>query len=83
VATVLLAGGALAAAGDPTLEALDAASGIDQLLAPRVKRVAVGADLDVQLRPGGAGRELIAAGAAHMSLYVLWVNRALHGLIEV
>ena len=42
---------ALAAAGllEPALEALDAAAGVHQLLLARVERVAVRADLDVQL----------------------------------
>src|SRR5271163_611365 len=58
-------GGALAAAGDATLEALDAPAGVDQLLAPRIERVAVRADLDAQLWLGGAGLEFVAARAAH------------------
>src|SRR4029079_19331888 len=44
LALVLLAGGGVAA-----LEALDAAAGVDQLLPARVERVAVRADLDVDL----------------------------------
>src|SRR3954470_6364847 len=47
------------------------AAGVDELLLAGVERVAVRADLDVQLRLGGAGPELVAARAAHVGLYVL------------
>src|SRR3954447_25590721 len=50
----------------PALEALDAAAGVHQLLLARVERVAVGADLDVQLCLRGASRELVPARAAHV-----------------
>src|SRR5580704_16593350 len=56
--------GALPAAGDAALEALDATAGVDQLLAARVERVAVRADLDAQLGLGGASLELVSARAA-------------------
>jgi hypothetical protein len=72
--------GALAAAplGGPPLEALDPTAGVDQLLTPRVERVALGADLHVELRLGRSSRELIAAGATHVSFYVLGVDSLLH-----
>src|SRR4051812_16310492 len=70
----------LAALGarDPALEPLDAAAGVDQLLPPRVERMAVGADLDVDLALGRTGRELVAAGAAHMRFGVLGMDSLLH-----
>src|SRR3954470_14898279 len=53
----------LAAAGtagllEAALEALDPTTGVHELLLARVERVAVRADLDVELGPRGAGREL-------------------------
>src|SRR5918999_5938419 len=71
---------ALAAAGArrTAAEALHAAAGVDQLLAARVERVAVRADLDVQLRLGGARPELVAARAAHVRRSVLGVDLGLH-----
>src|SRR5918999_3808927 len=71
---------ALAAAGAcrTAAEALDAATGVDQLLAARVDRVAVRADLDVKLGLGGAGPELVAAGAAHVRRPVLGMDVGLH-----
>ena len=67
-----------AALGDAALEALDASTGVDQLLAARVERMAVRADLDVQLVAGGAGDELVAAGAAHVRLHVVGMDLCLH-----
>ena len=57
--SVRLTGGAAA-------EAFYSATGVDQLLLAGVERVAGGADLDVNLRFGGAGIELVAAGAANV-----------------
>src|SRR5215211_1834802 len=65
--------------GGAALEALHAATRVDQLLLARVERVAVRADLHVDLRLGRAGRELVAAGAADVSLDVLGVDVGLHG----
>ena len=67
-----------AAAGGAAAEALDPAAGVDQLLLARVERVAVRADLDVQLGLGRAGRELVAAGAADVRLDVLGMDLGLH-----
>ena len=65
-----LGGGA--ALGHAPLEALDAPTGVDQLLASGVEGMAVGADLDVQLLLGRARDELVAAGAAHVGLARSW-----------
>src|SRR3972149_3069277 len=46
------------------LEALDLAGGVDDRLLARVERVAVAADIDAQLRPGGTDRPLGPAGPA-------------------
>src|SRR3954447_4100764 len=77
-----LLGRGLAAPGarDPALEPLDAAAGVDQLLPARVERMAVGADLHVDLALGRTGRELVAAGAAHVRFGVLGMDSLLHGM---
>ena len=63
------------------VEALDAAAGVDQLLLAGEERVALIAELDVQLtRLGGARRERVAARAAHGGLAVGGVNVSLHGI---
>src|SRR5450759_329233 len=61
------------------LEALDAPTGVDQLLLARVERVALRAQLDVQIRLGAARRERVAAGAVHGRFFVLRVDVFLHG----
>src|SRR3954452_23598713 len=71
---------AAGAAGGAALEALHAATRVDQLLLARVERMAVRADLHVDLRLGRAGRELVAAGAADVSLDVLGMDVGLHGV---
>src|SRR6266542_5097673 len=60
------------------LEALDAAAGVDELLLPRVERMAVRADLDVQLGLGGPHLELVPARAANGRQYVLGMDVGLH-----
>jgi hypothetical protein len=47
--------------GTSPLEALDATTAVHQLLLARVKWVALGADLDMQIWLGRAGDELISA----------------------
>src|SRR5205823_8611648 len=71
-------GGRLALGG-AALEALDAAAGVNELLAPGVERMAVRADLDVQLGLGRARGELVAAGAADVRLDVFEMDLGLHG----
>src|SRR4051794_37227838 len=76
----LLAGLAL---GGAALEAVDAATGVDELLAAGVEGVAVRADLDVNLGLRGARLELVAARAADVGLDVLGVDIGLHGRLSV
>src|SRR5215211_2221262 len=75
-------GRSAAAAGGAPAEALNAAAGVHELLLARVERVAVRADLDVQLRLRGTRPELVAAGAAHVRRYVLGVDFLLHLVSE-
>src|SRR3954449_4026644 len=63
-------------------EALHPAAGVHELLLARVERVAVRADLDVDLRLGRARRELVAARAAHVGFDVLGVDVGLHCFIK-
>src|SRR4051794_26512724 len=69
---------ALAAARLAATEALDATTGVHQLLTAGVERVAVRADLDVDLRLGGARRELVTARAADVRLDVFRMDLGLH-----
>src|SRR6187397_3437599 len=73
----LSAGGA-AGALEATLEALDPAARVHQLLLARVERVAGGAHLDVQLRLRRAGHELVAARAGDVRDDVLGMDVGLH-----
>src|SRR4051794_25202241 len=74
-----LAAGAL---GSAAPEALDATAGVHELLPARVERVAVRADLDVDLRLGRARRELVAARATDVRLDVLGMDVGLHRTYE-
>src|SRR3569833_770277 len=67
-----------------SLEARDPATGVHDLLLARVERVAVGADLDVDVATGlGAARgEAVSAVAVHVRDHVLGVNTALHGVLS-
>jgi hypothetical protein len=71
-----------AALGHSPLEALDATAGVDQLLPAGIERMAGGTDLNVDFGLGRAGRELVAAGAADVSFYILGMYTGLHGVIE-
>ncbi len=62
--------------GSAALEALDAAAGVDQLLLAGVERVALGAELDVQVVFRRPRVELVAARAMHVGERVLGVNSA-------
>src|SRR5689334_24334293 len=66
------------ALGGAALEALHAAARVHELLTPGVERVAVRADLDVQLGLGRARGELVAAGAANVRLDVFGMDLSLH-----
>src|SRR5688500_15796264 len=59
-------------------EAIDAAFGVDQLLAAGEERVAVRADVEVELLAGGAGRPRMAAGAVDGNFVVFRVEIRLH-----
>src|SRR5436190_6490876 len=63
---------------EPPLEAGDAAAGVDDLLLARVERMALRADLDVQLGLGRAGDERVAARAVHRGHDVLGMDLGLH-----
>src|SRR5262249_28735304 len=63
----------------PLLEALDAACGIDQLLAAGEEGMAARADLDAQVLPRRAGLERRAARTDHRNLVVLGMNLAFNG----
>ena len=71
-----------AALGGAALEALDATTGVDQLLPARVERMAGGADLDVDLGLGRAGHEFVAAGAADVGVDVFRMDFGLHSTIQ-
>src|SRR4029077_3085902 len=64
--------------GEPTVEPLDAAPGVDQLLLAGEEGVALRAELDAQGGNRGAGGELVAARAVHLALDVLGVDVGLH-----
>ena len=68
----------LLAAGQLALEALDAATAVDQLLLARVEGVALIADLDLDRLLGGAGLERVAAGANDLRDHVVGMNVGLH-----
>jgi hypothetical protein len=67
-----------ASLGRAALEALDAPTGVYQLLATGVEGVALRADLDMELRLRRACRELVSAGTANVRLYVLGVDSLFH-----
>ena len=74
---------ALPAAGaagllESALEALDAAAGIDELLLPRVERMAVRADLDVELGFDRTRLERVPAGTGHVRDHILGMDLRLH-----
>src|ERR1041384_8039036 len=60
------------------LEALDPAAGVHQLLLARVERVAVRADIDVELGLRRTRGELVAAGAANVRDDVLGMDAGFH-----
>src|SRR5215211_6927289 len=66
------------AAGCAAPEPLDPAPGIDKLLLAGVEGMAGGADLDVELRLGGARIELVATRATDVCQHVIGVDSSLH-----
>src|SRR5947209_17431126 len=71
-----------AALGDPALEALHPATGVDQLLAPGVERMARCADLHVDLGLRRARGELVAARAGDVGFDVFGMDFGLHDGID-
>lgn len=60
-------------------EFVDPACGIDEFLFPRVKRVAVGADLNMKIMTDrGTGAKLVAATASHGDFAVFGMNARFH-----
>src|SRR5436190_1611421 len=76
----VLAAGALRALGalEAALEALHPAARVHELLLARVERVAVRADLDVELGSGRSRLERVPAGARHGRDDVLGMDVGLH-----
>src|SRR3954469_2101311 len=74
------AGFALGALGalEALLEALDPAAGVHELLLARVERVAVRADLDVELGLRRPRLECVPARARHRGEHVLGMDLSLH-----
>src|SRR5579862_3162719 len=68
---------------EPPLEALDASARVDQLLLAGVERVAIRADLDVQLGLGRAGHEGVPTTAMHGREDVVGVDVRLHGRARI
>src|SRR3954454_18472741 len=62
----------------PLVEALDATTGVHELLLARVERVALRAQLHAELADGRAGHELVATRAVHLALGVRGVGVGLH-----
>src|SRR5581483_11885921 len=63
---------------EPALEALDPSAGVHELLLARVEGVALGADLDVQLRLGRMDLERVPAGARHRGEHIFGMDTGLH-----
>src|SRR5215207_11058356 len=80
---IRLAAARAARALEPALEALDTSTRIQQLLLARVERMAVRADLDVQLWLGRARFELVAARAANGCGDVIGMDVGLHGRARI
>src|SRR3954451_9833332 len=74
--------GLLLLLGVATLEALDPATGVNELLLARVERVALRAELDPETRHRRTSRELVAARAVHLALDVVGVDVSLHGVFQ-
>src|SRR6266550_4692123 len=60
------------------LELVHPASGIDELLLARVKRMADVAYTDQNRRPGGAGLDHVAAGATDFRVHILRMDVRFH-----
>src|SRR6266480_444307 len=73
----------LAGALQASLEALDATARVHELLLARVERVALRADLDVQLGLGRPGLERVPTGARHRGEDVLRMDVGLHCSLKI
>jgi hypothetical protein len=61
-------------------ELVDPSTTVDDFLLAGVKRVAIGANLDLEIAGSrGSGSELIPAAAGHFGIAVVWVNLCFHG----
>ena len=60
------------------VELIHAAAGIDKLLLAGVERVALGADFNRDVLPGGAGLDDVAAGAADLGAVIFRMDAFLH-----
>ena len=65
--------------GITALEALDATTGVDQLLFAGVERMALAANFDVDLRLGVTGVNHVAAGASDGAVHIVRMDALLHG----
>src|SRR5262249_25112283 len=68
---------------EPALEPLDTATGVHELLLARVERVALGADVDVELGLRRASLERVSAGARHCRDDVIGMNAGLHCPLKI
>jgi hypothetical protein len=66
-----------------SLEALDAAGGVDDLLLAGVQGMAVGANLDMDFGARGTGLDPEAAGAHDCALLVCWMNSLFHDAVSI
>ena len=62
------------------LKTVNTAAGINQLLLPRVERMALGADINLHLFLCGAGLKCLTAYAANNAFAVLGMDVFLHGV---
>src|SRR6266566_5384994 len=79
----VLAATCLVGALQAALEALDATARVHELLLARVERVALRADLDVQLGLRRAGLERVPTGARHRGEDVLGMDAVFHCLLKI
>src|SRR6187399_3488049 len=81
----LVVGAAGGGAGllEATLEALHPTAGVDELLLPRIERMALGADLHVELFLRRARPELVSARARDVREDVIGMDVGLHRLARI
>jgi hypothetical protein len=60
-------------------EAFHPAGGVDELLLACEERVAIAADVDVDLRGGAARLKLVPAGAVNVTELIFWMRFGFHG----